>query len=174
MILAGLLDPMDYRLWQLTARMTELVFNRHSGWSFDDVRLFDNVAKRFNNLLEELWGLTSCRVTVHNLMHIGDDTLRFSQPDCYWCFPFERAVKRYIGISKNFKNAECSFANRESHRELLKLDTSKLECRETNCFKIDIEKVGHDTTTNWGIEDKATVPCLLLICRSVLCGGPRS
>ena len=108
-----------------------------------DVWLFDKLAKRFNILIEELWGLSSCRVTVHNLMHIADDTFRFSIPDCYWCFPFERAVKRYIGIFNNFKNAECPFANHESHRELLKLVESKLQPSENNCFKIDIEKVGH-------------------------------
>ena len=73
LILAGLLQPMDYHIWQLTARMTELVFNRCSGWSFEDVWLFDKLAKRFNILIKELWGLTSCRVTVHNLMHIADD-----------------------------------------------------------------------------------------------------
>ena len=144
LILAGLLQPMDYHIWQLTARMTELVYNRRSGWSFEDVWLFDKLAKRFNILIEELWGLTSCRVTVHNLMHIADDAFRFSIPDCYWCFPFERAVKRYIGISNNFKNAECSFANRESHQELLKLVESELEPKENNCLKVDFEKIGHN------------------------------
>lgn len=137
MILAGLLQPMD-------TRMTELVFNRRSGWSFEDVWLFEKQAKWFNILLEEHWGPTSCRVTVHNLMHIADDAFRFSIPDCYCCYQFKRAVKCYIGISSSFKNAQCSFASRESHRELLKLVESILPLKETNCFKIAIKKAGNN------------------------------
>ena len=49
-------------------------------------------------------------------------------------------MKRYIGISNNFKNAECSFASRESHWELLKLVQSILEPKENYCLKIDIER----------------------------------
>ena len=46
-ILAGLLEPMDYHLWQLTVRMTELIFNHRNMWSHDDLQLFEHLAKRF-------------------------------------------------------------------------------------------------------------------------------
>lgn len=86
-ILAGLLEPMDYHLWQLTVRMTELIFNHRNMWSHDDLQLFEHLAKRFIILNEEQQGLTSCRITVHNLQHISEDAYRFSHPDNYWCYP---------------------------------------------------------------------------------------
>ena len=131
-------------MWQLTARMTELIFNKRNGWSLEEVYLFQNLAKRYIILNEEQRGLTACRITVHNLQHIPEDVIRFSHPDNYWCYPFERAVKRYVGISSNFKNMECSFAKRESYRELLKLVRGTFLPQEetSTCnYKIDLEKV---------------------------------
>lgn len=139
-ILAGLLEPMDYHLWQLTVRMTELIFNHHNMWSHDDLQLFEHLAKRFIILNEEQRGLTACRITVHNLQHISEDAYRFSHPDNYWCYPYERAVKRYVSISSNFKNIECSFAKRESFRELLKLVSATILPQEEPSFKVDLQK----------------------------------
>ena len=48
------------------------------------------------------------------------DIQRFSAPDNFWCFQFERAVKRYVQQSSNRKHIEKSFARRESQREFLK------------------------------------------------------
>lgn len=140
-ILAGLLEPQEYHIWQLVTRMTEMTFNKRNGWSHDDVVLFEKLAKRYIILLEEQRGVTACRVTVHNLLHIPGDALRFSHPDNYWCFPFERAVKRYIGHTSNFKNKECSFAQRESYRELLKLLSSKLGVYDVTNYTIDLKKM---------------------------------
>ena len=131
---------MEYHLWQLTARMTELLFNKRNGWSLDDVLLFQSLAKRYIILNEEHRGHSACRITVHNIQHIPDDALRFSHPDNYWCFSFERAVKRYISISNNFKNMECSFAKREGYRELLKLMSRHIQPQEETRFKVDLEK----------------------------------
>lgn len=140
LLLAGLLEPMEYHLWQLTARMTELIFNKRNGWSLDDRLLFQNLAKRYIILNEEHRGLTACRITVHNLQHIAEDAYQFSHPDNYWCFPYERAVKRYVSISSNFKNMECSFAKREGYRELLKLLRGRIQPQEETNFKFDLEK----------------------------------
>ena len=93
-----------------------------------------------SSLTEEQQGLTACRITVHNLQHIPEDAFRFSHPDNYWYFPFERAVKRYIAISSNFKNMECSFAKRESYRELLKLMRGVIQPEEECNYKFDLEK----------------------------------
>lgn len=139
-ILAGLLEPMDHHLWQLTVRMTELIFNHRNMWSHDDLQLFEHLAKRFIILNEEQRGLTACRITVHNLQHIAQDAYRFSHPDNYWCYPYERAVKRYVSISSNFKNIECSFAKRESFRELLKLVSATILPQEEPSFKVDLQK----------------------------------
>ena len=64
-ILAGLLEPMDYHLWLLTVRMTELIFNHRNMWSHDDFQLFEHLVKRFIILNEEQRGLTACRITAH-------------------------------------------------------------------------------------------------------------
>ena len=65
---------------------------------------------------------------------------KFSHPDNYWCYPYERAVKRYVSVSSNFKNAECSFAKRESFRELLKLVSATVLPQEVFSFKVDLQK----------------------------------
>ena len=140
-LLAGLLEPLDYHLWQLTVRMTELIFNHRNMWSHDDLQLFEHLAKRFIILTEEQRGLTTCKITVHNLQHISEDAYRFSHPDNYWCYPYERAVRRYVGISSNFKNIECSFAKRESFRELLKVVRATILPQEEPSFKVDLQKM---------------------------------
>ena len=140
LLLAGLLEPMEYHLWQLTAQMTERLFNKWNGWSLDDVLLFQSLAKCYIILSEEHRGLTACRITVHNIQHILDDALWFSHPDNYWCFSFERAVKQYISISNNFKNMECSCAKRVGYRELLKLMSRHIQAQEETSFKVDLEK----------------------------------
>ena len=96
-IFDGLLGPIDYHIWQLIVRMTELVFRQHEVWERSDATLFGRMAKRFIILLEENYGIESCLVTAHNLQHVEEDVWRFSHRDNYWCFYFERAVKRYVG-----------------------------------------------------------------------------
>ena len=59
-----------------------------------------------------------------NITHIHEDVLNFSSPDSYWCYNFERAVKRYVSISSNHKNIEITFARAELRREVLKVRSS--------------------------------------------------
>ena len=139
-ILNGLLDEGEFHIFQLMARMVELVFNKRKEWDLNDVFLFGKLAKRFNILIEENVGLHACVVTAHNLIHVEDDVLRFSLPDNYWCFAFERAVKKYISIPNNCKNIECSFAKREQRREFLKSLNVANESLP-HAEKIDLEKV---------------------------------
>ncbi|XP_078363672.1 uncharacterized protein LOC144647842 [Oculina patagonica] len=56
-IFDGLLGPMDYHIWQLIVRMTELVFRQREVWQHDDASLFGRMAKRFVILLEENYAL---------------------------------------------------------------------------------------------------------------------
>ncbi|CAB3977436.1 Hypothetical predicted protein [Paramuricea clavata] len=137
---SGLMDEREFHIFQLMARMVEMVFNKRDEWDHDDVFLFGKLAKRFNILIEENVGLHACVVTAHNLIHVEEDVFRFSLPDNYWCFAFERAVKKYISIPNNHKNIECSFAKKEQRREFLKsLNTE--EAPLPHAAKIDVDKV---------------------------------
>ena len=139
-ILADLLEDMDYHIWHLTARMTELVYSKRDGWSHDDVQLFSILAKRYLILTEEHKGLTSFVVTEHNLVHISSYAMRFSHPDNYWCFSFERAVLRYVTTKCNFKNIECTYVKKEARRELLNHLASYIESQPKQ-YKFSLEKV---------------------------------
>ena len=120
-VLRGLVSDEELRIWFLVARMTELVFHTgRSGWTENDVQLFSKLAKRYHVLVEETLGISACVVTGHNLQHICEDVRRFSCPDNYWCFVFERSVKRYVERSSNKKHIECTFARAEERRELSK------------------------------------------------------
>lgn len=70
-------------------------------------------------MCEEQYGVNACVINLHNLTHLPEDIQRFSAPDNFWCFEFERAVKRYVQQSSNKKHIEKSFARRESLREFL-------------------------------------------------------
>lgn len=139
-VLRGLIDETEFHIFQLIARMVEMVFNKRDQWDRDDVVLFGKLAKRFNILIEENIGLHASVVTAHNLLHVEEDVFRFSLPDNYWCFAFERAVKKYISIPNNRKNIECSFAKKEQRREFLKSLNTEEEPLPL-ATKIDVDKV---------------------------------
>ena len=84
------------------------------------LELLEKLIWRHNILTEETEGLHSCVIAMHNLVHLPEDTRRFSSSDNFWCFVFERAVHNYIERSSNHKNLELTFAKAESRRELLK------------------------------------------------------
>ena len=77
-------------------------------------------------------------------LHLPEDIERFSAPDNFWCFQFQRDVERYVQQSSNNKHIEKSFARRESQRELMKFKQdlkliSSERCRFT--WAKDKEKV---------------------------------
>ena len=120
-MLGGLLRDEEYHIWILVARLTELIFGAgRDGWTQEMLDLARNLILRHNILVEETQGLKSCHVTLHNLVHIVDDTERFSSPDNFWCFQNERAVITYVERSTNKKNIECTYAKAEAIREFLK------------------------------------------------------
>ena len=53
-ILSNFLQPDDYHLWQLTCRMTELVFNKRNGWMHEHAQLFHKLAKRYSSCLKRV------------------------------------------------------------------------------------------------------------------------
>jgi hypothetical protein len=78
-VMSGLMDEREFHIFQLMARMVEMVFNKRDEWDHDDVFLFGKLAKRFNILIEENVGLHACVVTAHNLIHVEEDVFRFSR-----------------------------------------------------------------------------------------------
>ena len=92
----------------------------HVYTSVDDVELLQQIIWRHNVLTEEVEGRKQCVISMHNLVHLTDDIMRFSSPDNFWCYTFERAVHKYVEKSSNKKNLELTFAKAECRRELLK------------------------------------------------------
>ena len=118
-VLGGMLP--ENHVWVVVVRIVELVFScGRNGWTQDTLELLENLIWRHNILTEEVEGLQSCVISMHNFIHMPDDIPRFSSPDNYWCFTFERAVHGYIERSSNQKNLELTFAKAESRKELLK------------------------------------------------------
>ena len=119
-MLGGILSEKEYQTWILIVRITELVFHSgRNGFTPDQLQLLHNLIWKHNILSEEVEG-QSCVISMHNLTHLPADIKRFSSPDNYWCFVFERAVKGYIQRSSNKKHIEATFARAESRREALK------------------------------------------------------
>jgi hypothetical protein len=121
-ILEELLPPEEFEVWTTLARLVELhyVIGRN-GWTSEMITYGHNLALKFNVLAEETQGLKMCRITNHNLLHLADDIRRFSASDNYWCYCFERAVKKYVSRSSNCKHIEKTYAHAEERRELAKL-----------------------------------------------------
>lgn len=97
--------------------MVEFVFNSgRNGWS-EGIVFYCICILRYCILCEEQYGANACVINLHNLTHLPEDIQRFSARDNFWCFEFERAVKRYLQQSSNkIKHIEKSFARRESQR----------------------------------------------------------
>ena len=83
------------------------------GWSQEEISNSYKLSARFNILVEEYQGLNMCVVRNHNLLHIPEDINHFSSTDNFWCFPFERAVKKYTSRSSNCKHIEVTYARAE-------------------------------------------------------------
>ena len=127
-VLGGILPDDEYHVWILVVRITEMIFQiGRSGWSDDDIQLLKQLILRHNTLTEEVEGLKSCVVTLHNLIHYPEEIKRFSSPDNYWCYTFERAVHGYVVRSSNNRNMELSFSNSECLREFLKFHSGNVQ-----------------------------------------------
>ena len=112
--------------YTIIVRITEMIFlTGRSGWSDDDIQLLKQFILRHGNILtEEVEGLKSCVIT---LVHYPEDIKRFSSPDNYWCYTFERAVHGYVIRSSNNRNMELSFSISECLREFLKFHRGNVQ-----------------------------------------------
>ena len=140
-IMADLLEEMEFHIWQLIVGMTELVFGQRDGWIHEDVNVFEKLAQRYLILTEEQRGVTACVITGHNLIQIPQDAMDLGHPDNFWCFSFERAVQRYVRTSCNYKNIDCSYAKREARCELFKRIGRLIDGHPLKEYKFDLEKV---------------------------------
>jgi len=104
-VLGGILPSNFYHVW---IRIVELVFYRgRNGWTNNLLELLEKLIWRHNILTEETEGLHSCVITMHNLVHLPEDTRRFSSSDNFWCFVFERAVHNYVERSSKLRINIC-------------------------------------------------------------------
>ena len=90
----GLIPEDDFHVVWLTARITQLLFNNRDGLSKDYLGILKQICSRRAILLEEQVGKKECVITSHETLHIYEDILRFGHSDNYWCYSFERAVKK--------------------------------------------------------------------------------
>ena len=131
-------------MWVLCARITEMVYSTgRNGWTKQDLELLQKLILRHNILTEEVEGIQSCVVTLHNLIHLPEDIERFSAPDNVWCYVFERAVKGYVERSSNNKNLELTFAKAECRREFMKFAFPKQPTHAVSLPSSDGELVSH-------------------------------
>lgn len=64
--------------------------------------------------------------------HVLEDVFRFGHYDIFWCFPYEREVKKYNNIMTNQKSVEATFAKYtcidSSHSLMLVFNMVVLSC----------------------------------------------
>ena len=122
-VLEGLLNPSDAEVWAPLPRIVESIFNSGliNGWSKEMIDNFEYLCWRYCILVEEAYGIPECLITLHTLTHVPEDIRRFSSPDNYWCYQYERAVGRYVKQTSNKKAIEKTFARKESQREFIKV-----------------------------------------------------
>jgi len=122
MIFSGILSDKEFEVWFAAVRIVECLYGcGRNGIDQEMLCTLKRLVWRHYILTEELHGSKSYVISVHNLIHLTDDIMRFSCPDNYWCYSFERAVHTYVERSSNSKHLELTFAKAESRRELLKI-----------------------------------------------------
>lgn len=94
-VLKGLLPPEEYEVWAPIPRIVELIFNcGRNGFTTEAITHLKSLSWRHCILVEERYGSSECVITLHSLTHLHEDISRFSSPDNFWCFQFEKAVER--------------------------------------------------------------------------------
>lgn len=113
-VLEGLLPAEEYEVWAPISRIVELIFNcGRNGWTSETIAHLKALSWRHCILVEDRYGPSECVITLHSLTHLHEDISRFSLPDNFWCFQFEKAVERYVKQTSNRKGVEKTFARKE-------------------------------------------------------------
>jgi len=132
-------------VWVTAVRIVEFLFScGRDGISQDLLAMLEKLIWRHNILCEQVYGGKICTISLHNLTHLIDDINRFSSPDNFWCYAFERAVHTYVERSSNSKQLELTFAKAESREEVLKFlctDDGLSTCSQHTSLDGCLEKV---------------------------------
>lgn len=92
-VLERLLPAEDYEVWAPIPRIVELIFNcGRNGWTTEIIAHLKALSWSHCILVEERYGPSECVITLHSLTHLHEDITRFSSPDNFWYFHFEKAV----------------------------------------------------------------------------------
>ena len=135
-VFSGIVPNDKYEAWIALVKIVELVYGcGRSGITPDALQTLEKLIWRHNILTEESEGIKSCVISLHNLIHLIDDINRFSCPDNYWCYTFERAVHKYVERSSNHKHLELTFSKAKSRRELLKFLLNEGEYHTNGCLE---------------------------------------
>ena len=82
LVLGGIINDQDYEAWETLPRIVEfLYYQGRNGWNLDSAIVFKDMCLRYNILLEERYGLSSCHLVNHLLTHIHEDAMSFGSPD---------------------------------------------------------------------------------------------
>ena len=145
LVFGGILSDEEYDVWLAAVRIVECLFGcGRNGITPEMLSTLRPLIWRHNILTEEVHVGKSCVISLHNLIHLTDDIGRFSSPDNYWCYAFERAVHTYVERSSNKKHMELTFAKAESRRELLKFlltENAYIECEYHQSLNGCLEQV---------------------------------
>jgi len=82
--LDGVLPEPHYSDWVALVCIIEMVYNtQRKGWNDEDIDILEQLILHHNILTEEVEGIKSCFITLHNLLHLPTDIRRFSSLDNY-------------------------------------------------------------------------------------------
>jgi hypothetical protein len=101
-----LTDDRDHKIFSMIWEITHLLY---SGRGCCTGRVVDRLHQRIlalGCLIEEIQGVTSCTISLHNMLHVPADIRRFGAVDNYWCYSFERLVRHYVQMNSNNKSLE--------------------------------------------------------------------
>ena len=79
LVLGGIIDNQDYEVSETLPRIVEYLYHHgRNGWSLESTMVFKNMCYRYNILLEDRYGLTSCHAVNHLLTHVHEDVMYFA------------------------------------------------------------------------------------------------
>ena len=118
-VFGGVLPDSHFEVWSSVVKIVECLFGcGRNGINPEMQRTLERLIWRHNILTEEIEGGKSCVISIHNLIHLTDDIRRFSSPDNFWCYMFERAVHTYVEKSSNQKKPRANICK---SRELTRI-----------------------------------------------------
>ena len=122
-ILREIVPEESYRCFCLLSQIYQLVFSKElriQGWDQQHQEMLKRLLWKLHIEYEHLYGLSACTENVEYSLHIPKDIERFSLPDNYWCYMYERQVKFYKKQTTNMKSLCKTFADRAAQLSFTK------------------------------------------------------